>query len=114
MNELEKLTDKLEYIFLHKIINWLLNQAVTIPDAKNYAIQFLKLEPFTSVEDAKIKIHNFTSEYTNFPELAEYINAYETEKKTQAVIEKMRTHLQKNNIDQALEVVKDLKNAPSH
>lgn len=103
-DELKKITDHLEYLFIKKIIEGLKDESISIPSAKNYAIVFRNLEPFNSVEDAKKKMNKFADQIPIFNQLKDYTNAYHTEQKLGAVIEKMRDFMQNNQIDEALEV----------
>lgn len=104
MDEIKKITDHLEYLFIRKIIEGLTDESISILVAKNYAIAFSKLEPFTSIDDAKDKMSRFTDQNIIFNQMKDYANAYHTEQKLGAVIEKMRGYMQNNQIDEALEV----------
>jgi len=90
MDELKKLTEQLEYMFLKKIIEGLKEGSLSILQAKEKAQQFLKLQPFTTTEDAKEKIKNFTTEHSQFNGLMELVNSFHSEQKTDETIEKMR------------------------
>mgnify|MGYP001601058212 FL=1 len=61
MDELKKLTNQLEYIFLKKIIEGLKDNSISIMQAKENAVLFLKLQPFSTLEDAKTNVKSFTS-----------------------------------------------------
>ncbi len=104
MNEITKVTNYLEYLFLKKIINGLRNEEINENQSKEFAANFIKMEPFESIDDAKNKILAFANQYSYFAELAEYMNAYHDEKRIAQVIEKMRKYLKSNEIDKALEI----------
>lgn len=106
MEELQKLTVHLEYIFLKTIVRELKSNHIKIADAKNYAIAFRKLEPFRSLEDAKTKMTQFSTLYKAYVLPEDYIDIYFQELKKDELIEQMREHLKKNEIDQAIQLVK--------
>lgn len=105
MNDLPKITDHLEYLFLKKIAAGLRDGSVDLPTAKGLAQSFLKIEPFTSVDDAKTKVDTFAIQHNILNMLKEYIDAYFYEHHKDALIEQMRTHIRAGNIDQALNLV---------
>lgn len=107
MNDLSKVTNQLEYLFLKRLARGLKEETIDIPRAKALAKEFLQIEPFSSVEDAKSKIDSFTRKDSYFLTLNEYIEAYYSEQQKNALIEKMRQHIKQGNIDQALEVAKN-------
>ena len=106
MEELTKLKEHLEYMFLKVIINGLRDNSISIEQSKAFAQEFLVSEPFASVEDARAKIHSYTTTHPQFITLRGYIDSYHQEQKVSEVIEKMRTHIKNNDIDQALQVAK--------
>ena len=106
MQDLPKVTDQLEFLFLKRIATGLRDGSIDLPTAKKSATTFRQIEPFNSVDDAKQKMQSFSSQYNNFTVLKEYIDAYYNEQYKDTVVEKMRSHLQQGNIDQALEVAK--------
>lgn len=106
MDELKKLTDQLEYKFLKKIIEGLNNGSLTIEQAKEKAIIFLKLQPFTNIEDTKSKIRNFTSNYSQFTDLMNLMDSFHAEQKTNEIIGKMRSFIKEDRLDAALDVAK--------
>lgn len=106
MDELLSLTHQLEYEFIKKIINGLETKNIDIPSAKQYAIEFLSMEPFESVEDANNKIANFCQEHKEFLNLKEYMDAYNRERSTHQKVNTMRKLIKENNIDEALNIAK--------
>lgn len=104
MDELKKLTDQLEYMFLKKIIEGLKDGSVSILQAKEKARQFLKLQPFSTTDDLRLKIHTFTSENHLFADLMNLVNSFHIEQKTDESIEKMRILIKKDRLDEAIEV----------
>lgn len=103
---MEEITNKLEYFFLKTIIAGLKDESITVDAARNLAKVFLSLEPFTSMEDVDAKVTQFVGQNEQFSSLTSYLKAYESEKKTDTKIEKMREHMKNNNIEAALEVAK--------
>lgn len=104
MDEIKKITNDLESIFLKKIIMGLRDGSISIADSKKFANTFLSLEPFASIEDAKDKMHTFITQNDKFPTLGEYMDAYHEEKKVGEVIEKMKKYIKNNQVDEALKV----------
>lgn len=104
--DLAAVTNKLEYLFLKKIIAGLRDNSMTIPKAKEYANEFLTIEPFTSSEDAYNKTAQFAEKHVEFMELKDYLDALEKEKDVAGKIDQMREHIKQNNIDAALEVAR--------
>lgn len=107
MDELKKFIDNLEFLFLKTVANDLQNEAITIPNAKAYAIEFRKIEPFTSIEDAQQKVVEFVKRFPRFKTLQEYADAFYHEQKIEKIIEKMRHYLKNKNIDAALQAAKE-------
>ena len=106
MDELKKLTNQLEYIFLKKIIEGLKDNSISIMQAKENAVLFLKLQPFSTLEDAKTKVKSFTSEHVQFSGLMELVDSFHTEQHTGKVIEKMRDFIKNDRLDEAIDVAK--------
>jgi hypothetical protein len=106
MVDLKKLTDSLEYMFLKAIINLLRGKEITVKQAQQYAREFLKIEPFTTFDDAKLKMTQFAIKSQQFSTLTEYVNAYEKEQKVEAVINKMRQFMKNDQVEQAIQVAK--------
>lgn len=107
MQDLPKVTNQLEFLFLKRLAAGLKDGTVDIPTAKKLAKTFLQIEPFSSIDDAKLKMLTFSQENSYFSQLKDYIDAYYSEQQKDAVIEQMRAHIQQGNIDQALEVAKN-------
>lgn len=106
MNELQKLTTHLEYLFLQSLIRGLRNKNIDIPEAKKYATAFLELEPLTSLEDAKVKINQLSQLYPKFSIPEDYIDLYYQEQQKDDLLEKMKQYIKENKIDEALNMVK--------
>lgn len=106
MDELKKLTEQLEYLLLRTIIETLDKDVIGEEDAKLQATEFLKLEPFMSIEEAKKKMGDFVQTYGIFNKLKDYVDTFHDEQKINAVIQKMQKHLQNNDVDNALEIAK--------
>jgi len=106
MDDLKKITDHLEYLFLIKIANGLKGKLVDLPTAKSLAQEFLKIEPFQTIEDARYKIDKFASRHPLLSNLKEYIDGYYFEHHKDEMLEQMKAHMKAGNIDEALRVVK--------
>lgn len=104
MDDIKKITNDLESIFLKKIIMGLRDGSINIADSKRFANLFLSLEPFSSIDEAKNKMTTFSAQNTHFADLQNYMNAYHEEKKVGEVIEKMRKFIKNNDVDNALKV----------
>lgn len=104
MEDVKKITDKIEYLFLRTVIDALKSGAMTVEQARAHATDFLSIEPIQSIADAKDKIARFTEKYPNYKNLMDFVNAYDYEEKVSAVIEKMRTYINEKDIDSALQV----------
>jgi hypothetical protein len=101
-DELKKITDQVEYIFLKTIVTELRGKRMTADQARLSAQAFLKIEPFGSLDDAHHKIHQFVTTFPAFDLLLNYIDAYNDEKNVDRVIEEMRIHIKNNDLEQAL------------
>ena len=55
MEDLPKLTNQLEFLFLKRIIEGFRERTIDFPTAQDLAKKFLEMEPFASFEDAKQK-----------------------------------------------------------
>ncbi len=106
MDELKKLTEQLEYLLLRTIIETLEKEALSEEDAKLQATEFLKLEPFLSIEEAKKKMSDFVLTYGIFNKLKDYADSFHDEQRINTVIQKMQKHLQNNDVDNALAIAK--------
>ena len=107
MDDVAKITSKVEYLFLKKIIAGLRDGSMSVKQAKEYANAFLSIEPFTSIEDAYSKTNQFVKEHSEFTILKDYIDSYEKERDVAGKIDKMREHMRQNNIDAAIQVAKE-------
>lgn len=99
----EQLSDR----FLKIIIRDLKEETIDLPTAKKLAQEFIALEPFTTVEDARPKIETYVANYPQFASIKTYIDAYLDEKKIANVVDKMKQHIKDDNIDEALKVAKE-------
>lgn len=106
MDELAKVANQLEYIFLKRLAIGIKGNIIDIPTAKNLATLFLQIEPFTSVDDAKQKMQQFSIQNSYFELLKDYIEAYYSEQHKDAAIEQMRVHIKEGNLDKALQSIK--------
>lgn len=102
--ELKQMTDKVEYMFLKKVITSLRDGSMEPMQAREYAQEFLKIEPFQSFEDARAKIEKFVAMFPALANLKEYIDAYHYEQKVDSVIQKMQEYIGQDKLDEAIQV----------
>lgn len=107
MNDLPKVSNQLEFLFLKRLSAGLKNGSIDLQTAKKLTSTFLQIEPFSSIEDAIQKMQAFVVQFPDFSQLKEYVEAYFSEQYKDVRIEQMRTHLKQGDIDQALEVAKN-------
>lgn len=105
IDDIAKITTQLEYQFLKQIIASLRGNAIDVPTAKVLASSFLKMEPFSSIEDAKNKLIDFVKTNPAFTTLKDLIESYNEEKQIGGVIEKINKHLKAKEYNEAAEVV---------
>lgn len=105
MEDLAKLKEQLEHIFINVIIADLKSKELSSDEAKKIAQDFIKIDNFSSVEDAKSKIDNFVSENPKFSYLKKYADVYLETEKTDQKIELIKKNLKENNIDEAIKVI---------
>jgi len=101
---LKKMTAKIEYMFLKKLITGLGDNALDPLKAKEYAQAYLKIEPFQSIDDAKAKLAIFEQVYPEMRELKEYVDAFHDEQRVDTVIQKMQEYIGQDKIDEAIQV----------
>ncbi len=104
MSELNDLTKKLEYLFLRIVIQNLKDNYFTIEQARGYAQTFLKIEPLSSIEDAKSKMSVFGQNNEKFKELSTYVDAYVSEKQVESKVRMMRKLLKENKIEVVVKI----------
>jgi len=73
--------------------------------AKTSAQAFLKLLPFADDNDLLLKLGNYGKEFPLFTNLHVYALGLIEELKTKEVLEKMRSLMKNDNIDQAINLV---------
>lgn len=105
MENLAKLKEQLEYLFLRIIVSKLKNGSMKANDIQPLCKEFLSIEPFSSIEDAHAKINQFAQAHSSFSLLKEYADVYYDEERLDEKLEVMRTHLKNNNIEDALKVI---------
>jgi hypothetical protein len=106
MDDIKKVTEHIEYLFINKILQGLSGDTLKIPEAKNLAIAFKAIEPFTSIEDAKQKMELFASEYPTFIKMKEYVDASHSDAHVNEKINHMRDLMRDEKIDEAIQVAK--------
>lgn len=107
MQDLPQVANQLEFLFLKRLSTGLKDGILDIPTAKDVTNRFIEIKPFSSIDDAKMKMMTFSQQNTYFAQLKDYIDAYYSEQIKDNRIEQMRQHMQQGNIDQALEVAKN-------
>lgn len=107
MDDVQKITSQLEYLFLNKILEGLRQNTIMMPQAKILATDFLHLEPFLSYEDARKKIADFIRQRADYGFLEEFLLGFHDEQQKSQLIDKMRTHIKNGDIDKALQVTKE-------
>lgn len=107
MDEMAKITDRLQYIFVKAIINGFRDKTITVRQAKKWATDLLALKPLSSFEEAEQKIAAYVADKKPLIQMKKFLDVYNEEKRLESVIEKMKKHLRKNEIDEALQVAKN-------
>lgn len=104
MNELAGLTKKLEYLFLRIIIKGVRDKKLTLDQARQYSQVFLKIEPFNSIDDARVKMNKFAAHNPQFHDLVKYVDAHVSEKTVESKVRAMRKLLKENKIEEVLKI----------
>lgn len=102
--DISKITDNLEYMFARRLIDALRGEEASVEDARQYAKDFLAIEPFSSLEDARVKMSGYAEKHEMFKGLMEYLESYHEEAKKDEKIAAIREHMKSNNIEEALKV----------
>lgn len=102
---LVKLKEQLEYLFMRVIIGKLKADQMQPIEAKTLAQEFLKAEPFASIEDAHSKVDGFVAKNPLFSLLKEYSDIYYDEEHLDEKMELMKKHIKANNLDEAMKVI---------
>ena len=103
---MDLITDRLQYIFVKAVIAGFREKSLAVADAKKWAGELLAMKPFASIQEADEKIGKFVAGKEKLKQMKNFLDVYEEEKRLEAVIERMKTHLKKNEIDEALAVAK--------
>lgn len=106
MDNLQKVTDHVEYLFLKQIIKGLRDETITPEQAKEFAQKFLPIEPFQSLDDAKEKIHSYVTAHQQFRPLEDYVNAFHGDLQADKKVEQMKQFIKENKLDEAIQVAK--------
>jgi len=99
------LIDKVEREYLKILADNLRNGSLKLEEAKNHTREFLSLLPFSSFDDFKKKIYEFTLTKPLYQRIYLMILNYEEEIKTKNLLERMRVLIKENNFEEALKVV---------
>jgi len=101
----DSLIKKVEKEYLKILTDNLRNGSLTLEEAKNHTRQFLSFLPFSSFDDFKKKIYEFTLKNPLYQKIYLMILNYEEEIKTKHLLEKIRSLMKKNNFEDALKIV---------
>lgn len=88
------------------VIDVLKSRSATVEQSKVVLREFLKLTPFSTLEDMKAKILNFSKVYPVFQPVYITVLKYEDDYEKDHLINKMRKLIKEQDVDGALEVVK--------
>ncbi len=94
----------IELQYLRLVTDALKNGEMDIDTAKASAQEFLNLLPFANLDDMKVKFQRYCIKYPSIAGLTVYIMQQMEESKTNEVLEKMRTLMKDNKIDDALKL----------
>lgn len=103
---MEKITDDVEREFIKLIIGGLRSGLVTVDRARESSSEFLDLLPFQSEDDVQQKLKKFTDKNNVFMPLYLFFLKYFEENKTEGLLNKMRHCMKNNQIDKAINLVK--------
>jgi len=106
MDNLQKVTEHIEYLFLKQIIKGLRDESITPEQAKEFAQKFLPIEPFQSLDDAKQKIHSYVAAHEQFRPLQDYVDAFHVDLQADQKVEQMKQFIKENRFDEAIQVAK--------
>jgi len=106
-SELEKFIHDVQYAFLKSLIEGLRDGSMSIGQARAYAVDFKKLEPFSSREEIETKIKGYSEKNPHFEYLYNFVETYNKEKKMGEIISKMKTFIKEDKIDEALAVANE-------
>ena len=99
------LIKEVERKYLRILADNLKNGSLTLEEAKNHTREFLSFLPFSSFEDFKKKIYEFTLKNPLYQKIYLMILNYEEEIKTKGLLERIRVLIKENNFEEALKVV---------
>lgn len=94
----------IEVGFLKIIFRSIQLNEMKLLDAKNLAKAFLPTVKSTSFEEFRLQVTSFIESHQEFKELTLVLEKYDSEKETNAVLEKMRKHMTDGALDKAVSV----------
>jgi hypothetical protein len=106
VDDIQKITDHVEYLFLKLIVRGLREHTITPEQASGYAREFLPIEPFQSFEDARTKIHAYVTTHGHFTSLQAFIDGLHEEQESDRKVESMKKLIKENKIDEAIQIAK--------
>lgn len=102
----EELIRDFEIEYLKIIIKLMNNGELKLDDAKSSAVYYLSLLPYSDMNDLQNKAKTFVDKYPWAQGLNVFILQKVEDSKTSDVLNKMRTLMRGNKIDEALQVAK--------
>jgi hypothetical protein len=104
MDDLQKVTEHVEYLFLGQIIKGLENKTMTPDQVQQFAKDYLPIEPFQTLDDAKAKVAQYVASHEEFRPLQDYVDAFHGDTHANEKIAQMKSLIQENKIDEAIQV----------
>src|SRR3989344_3413055 len=100
--DFNKFANSIEIEYLERLSSLLKSGEIDVDKARKISKEFLLLLPFESLDDIKSKIGGFLAENMKFENLRIILLKNIEEVKTSNVLEKMKTLLKNNKIDEAI------------
>jgi hypothetical protein len=102
----QDLIKNIEKEYLRILIDLMKNGSFNLQKAKDKTREFLAFLPFVSYEDMNSKIKQFSKDNSDFDNLFTLYLDLEEKEKTTNVLAKIRSFMEKGNVNQALNLVK--------
>ncbi len=101
----DEFVKKIEIEYLRILAKLLRDGKINRTQAKESAKTYLKMLPFSSNEDLLTKVKEFIKSFPMLDAYEIYVMHEIEQIKTNEVLEKMRTHLKNDNIEEAINLV---------
>lgn len=101
----EEIIKKIELEFLKLLSKKLAEGTINRQIARDSASYYLTLLPFQSAEDIITKTKTISTKFPALDSYPVYVLGEIEELKTQHVLEKMRSHMKKNEVDEAINLM---------